>query len=56
MAELKLRKCPYCGAESYCCDYGVDGWYLERNGYLARGPVADDPAAAEEAWNRRAEK
>ena len=52
----ELSTCPLCGAKSLYSDYGVDGWYLECNGCLARGPVADDPAEAEEAWNRRAEK
>lgn len=46
--------CPYCGSTSVFVDFDSDGLYLERNACLARGPIGNTRAEAEENWNRRA--
>ena len=48
-----LESCPYCGSESLFSDFDSEGFYIECNGCLARGPAAESRAEAERLWNRR---
>lgn len=52
--RTELMACPWCRSTCLNEDFDEEGWYVECNGCLARGPVADTPEEAEAAWNRRA--
>lgn len=46
----ELMACPWCRSTCLNEDFDDEGWYVECNGCLARGPVADTPEEAEAAW------
>ena len=53
MSKNELEPCPFCGCESIYVDVDLEGYYLECNACLARGPSEETQQEAEWAWNRR---
>lgn len=50
----ELMACPFCGSSSLFVDMDSEGWYIECNGCLSRGPSEGSQEEAEAAWNKRA--
>lgn len=50
-----MKACPFCKSTSVTIVLDEDGYCVECNCCLARGPAELTQAEAEESWNRRGE-
>ena len=50
---MAMKECPFCKSTSVTIGLDEDGFYVECNGCLARGPAELTQEEAEEAWNGR---